>query len=86
MARTRPRAEPTPFSVSFGLALRQYMRDHGITVERVADTAGRSSQYVYDHTTGLRAPDTDLLTAVAVLAHVDVRTLVTTLLEHERTP
>lgn len=51
------------------------MTEHDLSVQRLATALGRSRNYVYEHTNGYRAPDTDLLEAVAELTGTDARSL-----------
>jgi hypothetical protein len=68
--------EPTSdFSVALSRSLRDYMDEKDLSVERLAKGMGRSRQYVYNHTNGLRPPDTDLLNTVARMTGTDVRSL-----------
>ena len=59
------------FSESFSRHLRDYMADHGITLEAVAIEMKRAVSYVSERTTGVRPPELDLIDAVALLAHVE---------------
>jgi plasmid maintenance system antidote protein VapI len=68
------------FSVTLSRHLRDYMAEHDLTVEQVATQMGHSPDFVEEHTSGLRSPDTDLLDAVAQLAGTDIRSLMQTLM------
>lgn len=72
---TQPHQPPSDFSAAMSRHLRQYMEEHSLTVNRLAAELGRSRVYVYEHTSGLRPPDTDLFNAVARLTGTDVRSL-----------
>jgi transcriptional regulator with XRE-family HTH domain len=74
------------FSVRFSQHLRDYMREHGVTVEEVAARLGRSPTFVSEHTHGLRDPGTDLINAVARLAGTDPRSLVAEISLHMLAP
>lgn len=68
------------FSVALSRSLRDYMKERDLSVESLAAQMGRSRQYVYNHTNGLRAPDTNLLSAVARMTGTDARSLMLILL------
>ena len=70
---TRPTSE---FSRVFSLCLRGFMEERHIESRDVARHLGRSAGYVSEHTSGTRAPDTDLLDAVADLAGIDRKSVV----------
>ena len=89
MPTTRPAQTTSDFSVELAQHLRTYIkeREHaGVTVLLVAARLGRSVNYVYDRLSGLRPLDTDILTAVAALSHIDPRTLLLTLAARMVTP
>lgn len=75
MPTVQPQQPPSDFSVALSRHLRGYMKEKDFSVERLAAAMGRSRQYVYDHTSGLRPPDTDLLNTVARNTGTDVRSL-----------
>lgn len=58
------------------------MREHRLTVDDVADRAGRSRGFVSEHTSGKKAPDTDLMDAVARAIGYDTNALLGEI--HER--
>lgn len=72
----------SPFTAALCQALRAFMDDpkHPITGQAIADRLGRSAGYVSEHTSGRRAPDSDLLDTVAILAGMSTRALVNDLL------
>lgn len=63
------------FSRRFSAALQGVMREHGATVNDVATAADRSKGYVSEHTSGAKAPDTDLIDAIASVIGYDTSTL-----------
>jgi transcriptional regulator with XRE-family HTH domain len=56
-------------------ALRDFMRERGITQQQVADRLGRSQGYVSHRTTGKQDLSIDIMYAVAELAHISPRAL-----------
>jgi len=66
--------------VSLSRHLRDWMTERDLSVERLAAAMGRSRNYVYDHTNGQRAPDTDLINNVARLTGTDARSLMLVLM------
>lgn len=72
---TEPHRPASAYTVELSKHLRDWMDERELSVERLAATMGRSRNYVYDHTNGLRAPDTDLINTVAQLTHTDARSL-----------
>lgn len=75
MSRAETYEPPSDFSVALSRRLRDYMATKDLSVEKLAARMGRSRQFVYNHTNGLRPPDTDLLNNVARLTGTDVRSL-----------
>ena len=75
MPTSKPHQPVSDFTVGLSGALRDFMKEKGLSVERLAATMGRSGQFVYDHTNGLRPPDTDLLNTVARMTGTDVRSM-----------
>jgi hypothetical protein len=70
------------FSRRFSAALQGVMREHRLAVDDVADKAGRSRGFVSEHTSGKKAPDTDLMDAVARAIGYDTNALLGEI--HER--
>jgi transcriptional regulator with XRE-family HTH domain len=66
----------SPFSQSLAAVLRGYMLERGITRPALMEHMHRSKGYVAEHLNGTRAPDTDLIFAVAELANVPAWDLV----------
>lgn len=64
------------FSRSFALHLRGVMVTKGVKQSALATHMGRSTGFVSEHLSGVRAVDTDMLDGIADLAGVDVRWLV----------
>lgn len=64
-----------PQALRWSRALREYMTDHGITVEQVARAAGRSPGYVSHRTTGRASLSLDIILAVADLTGISERAL-----------
>lgn len=62
-------------ALRWSLALRDYMKERGLTVEQVAETAGRSPGYVSHRTTGRQALSLDIILAVAELTNISERAL-----------
>lgn len=75
VSRSEAYEPPSDFSIALSRHLRDYMKEKDLTVESLAARMGRSRQYVYNHTNGLRSPDTDLLNTVARMTGTDVRSL-----------
>lgn len=78
MANKRDLPQVTPFSQSFGAALAQVMERRGVTRAAVARAIGKKAgaAFVSERLRGLRAVDTDVIAGVALVAGVDVRTIV----------
>lgn len=72
---TKPKNEPSALSIEIAKYLRDWMVEHDLTVEQVAVAMGRSRTYVYEHTSGVRAMDLDILNAVARLGSTSPRAL-----------
>lgn len=70
-----PRQPPSDFTLRLSQHLRDYMDEKDLSVQRLATALGRSRNYVYDHTNGHAAPDTNLLDKVAELTGTDARSL-----------
>lgn len=68
------------FSRALGAHLADVMRERGITQTQVADRLGRVQGYVSERLNGHRAPETDLIDAVAALAHLTPHALMLELL------
>lgn len=66
-------------------ALRAFMADHGVTQQTVADRLGRSQGYVSQRTNGRRDLSIDIIAAVAEIAHLTPRALMTELTERMST-
>src|SRR5690606_19673205 len=64
-----------PKALRWSLALRDYMKAHELTVEQVAEAAGRSPGYVSHRTTGRAPLSLDIVLAVAELTHISERAL-----------
>lgn len=87
MPTTKPTQPTSEFSVELSRHLRNYIEEtDGLSVRLVAATMGRSINYVYDRTSGLRPPDTDILATVARLAGTDVRALMLNLMGRMMVP
>lgn len=74
MASTFPTV--SPYSKAFGAALKQVMKDRGVTQAHAAEKAGVLQSYVSERLAGKRAVDTDVIYGVAVAARVSPRTIV----------
>lgn len=66
----QPMNEIADFSKTFAQLLRGVMAEHGVTVQQVATYLGRSKGFVSERTSGVRAPDTDIINAVVTLSGV----------------
>lgn len=64
------------FSLRFSRALKGYMREANVKQDAIAAELGKSAGFVSEHVSGKKAPDTDLVDAVAKLSGIDTRTLV----------
>ncbi|TQK68270.1 helix-turn-helix transcriptional regulator [Nocardioides sp. SLBN-35] len=64
------------FSRRFSAALQGVMRENKVRVVDVVEKLGKSKGFVSEHTNGTKAPNTDLLDAIAELMGIDTRDLV----------
>lgn len=81
-----PDRPTSSFSRNMSAALRGYIRERAILQSDVARRIKRSEGYVSERLTGARAPDTDLIDAVALLAGVPSRSLHEELLRRAYSP
>lgn len=58
------------FNERLSLAAQDYMREHGVTQPQVADTLGRSQNYVSGRLIGKHHISADIIMGIAIVAQV----------------
>ena len=75
---------PSDFSRTFASHLNDIRLERGVTQTAIAKLLGKSQSVISEHVTGVRAPDTDLIDAIAYLSGLTSMELVTIIQDRMR--
>lgn len=75
---------PSDFSRQFASHLNDIRLERGVTQTAIAKLLGKSQSVISEHVTGVRAPDTDLIDAIAYLGGLTSMELVTVIQDRMR--